>query len=193
MLVFWSIAILTWLLLLLVLLKPLFRRQGTNQPHKPVGYKRRLLVSITAAVFIVVSSASLYVYWSNGYSLLIASSDMESDMVELTKKLAQRLEQSPDNPQGWLLLAGSYTALGEYDKGVNAYEQAERYAELEAWAQIAYAEALLLAGGSLNDKAKELLEGAVASSPDICRAPAPSSNSLALSFDDPPARSSASA
>ena len=166
MLIFWSIAVLTWLLLLLVLLKPLFRRQGTNQTHKPSTYKKRLLVSVAAAVFVVVSSASLYVYWSNGYSLLIASSDKESDMVELTKQLAQRLEQSPDNPQGWLLLAGSYTALGEYDKGLNAYEQAERYAELEAWAQIAYAEALLVAEGSLNDKAKELLEGAVASNPD---------------------------
>ena len=166
MLIFWSIVAITWLLLLFILLKPLFRRQGTNQPHKPSTHKKRLLVSAATAAFIVVSSASLYVYWSNGYSLLIASSDRESDMVELTKQLAQRLEQFPDNPQGWLLLAGSYTALGEYDKGVNAYEQAERYADLEAWAQIAYAEALLLAEGLLNDKAKELLEGAVASSPN---------------------------
>ncbi len=166
MLVFWGVAALTWLLLLLVLLKPLLRRHGANQPHQPSAYKRRLLVSVATAVFIVVSSASLYVYWSNGYSLLIASSDRESNMVELTEQLAQELEQSPDNPQGWLLLANSYTALGEYDKAVTAYQQAERYTELEAWAQIAYAEVLLVAEGSLNAKAKDLLEVAVASRPD---------------------------
>ncbi len=213
MLVFWSIAALAWLLLLLVLLKPLFRRQGTNQPHKPASYKRRLLVSVATAAFIVVSSASLYVYWSNGYSLLIAPSYEESDIVQLTEQLAQRLEQSPDDPQGWLLLATSYTALEEHDKAVTAYQQAERYteqlaqrleqspddpqgwlllatsytaleehdkavtayqqaeryAELEAWAQIAYAQALLVADGSLNAKAKDLLEVAVASSPDNTR------------------------
>ena len=166
MLVFWSIAALAWLLLLLVLLKPLFRRQGTDQPPKPSTHKKRLLVSVAAAAFIVVSSASLYVYWSNGYSILIASSDIESDMVQLTEHLAQRLQQSPDDPQGWLLLASSYGAMEEYDKAVTAYEQAERYTELEAWARIAYAEVLLVTEGSLNDKAKGLLEVAVASSPD---------------------------
>ena len=165
MLIFWSIALLTWLFLLFVLLKPLFRQQGTNQ-LQPAIHKRRLFASVAMAAFVVVSSASLYVYWSNGYSLFIASSDKDSDMVELTEQLAQRLEQSPDNPQGWLLLAGSYTALEEYEKAVTAYQQAERYAELEAWAQIAYAQALLIADGSLNAKAKDLLEVAVASSPD---------------------------
>ena len=169
MLVFWGIAALAWLLLLLVLLKPLFRRQGTNQSHKPASYKRRMLVSVATSVFIVVSSASLYVYWSNGYSLLIAPSYEESDIVQLTEQLAQRLEQSPDDPPGWLLLASSYTALEEHDKAVTAYQQAERYAELEAWAQIAYAQALLVADGSLNAKAKDLLEVAVASSPDNTR------------------------
>ena len=169
MLIFWSIAALAWLLLLLVLLKPLFRRQAMSQLHKSANHKKRLLVSIATAVFVVVSSASLYVYWSNGYSLFVASSDEDSDMVELTEQLAQRLEQSPDNPQGWLLLASSYTALEEHDKAVTAYQQAERYAELEAWAQISYAQALLVADGSLNAKAKNLLEVAIATSPDDTR------------------------
>ena len=161
MLAFWSIAALIWLLLLTALLKPLFRRQ-----QKLSSYKRPLLIAALTATFVVASSAVLYVYWSNGYSTLIASSDQEEDMIRLTEQLAKRLEQSPDNSQGWLLLANSYTALGRYDEAVSAYEQAERYTELDAWAQISYAEALLVAEGSLNAKAKDLLEAAIASRPN---------------------------
>ena len=161
MLAFWSIAALIWLLLLTALLKPLFRRQ-----QKLSSYKRPLLIAALTATFVVASSAVLYVYWSNGYSTLIASSDQEEDMIRLTEQLAKRLEQSPDNSQGWLLLANSYTALGRNDEAVSAYEQAERYTELDAWAQIGYAEALLVAEGSLNAKAKDLLEAAIASRPN---------------------------
>lgn len=37
--------------------------------------------------------------------------------------LAARLEQAPDDPQGWRMLGRSYQVLGELDKAVTAYER----------------------------------------------------------------------
>ena len=166
MIEFWGIVAIVWLLLLSVLLKPLLQRQA--QPLARLGsLKSRSLIGALLASFVVATSALLYVYWSNGYALLVTSSDQESNMVELTEQLAERLAQSPqDNPEGWLLLANSYAALAQYDKAVAAYAQADYYTELEPWAQIGYAEALLIAEGALNDKAMALLELAVAHSRD---------------------------
>ena len=166
MIIFWTIATIIWLLLLAILLKPLLYRADRNQSQKLISSKNRLAVGALVAVFTVATSALLYVHWSEGYEVLIASSDTNVDIVELTEQLADRLEQSPDNADGWLLLASSYAALGQYDKAVTAYAQAERYTELEAWTQIDYAEALLISEGSLNTKANSLLEVAMASTPD---------------------------
>lgn len=167
MIIFWSIAAIIWLLLLAVLLKPLLhRRQSEIRSQRLTSAKSRSAIAVLITLFVIASSALLYVYWSNGYSLLVASSDEQADMVQLTEQLAGRLEQSPDNPEGWLLLASSYASLGLYDKAVVAYAQAERYTELESWAQVGYAEALLVAEGALNAKAKDLLEAAIRTNPD---------------------------
>ena len=166
MIEFWTVATIIWLLLLAVLLRPLLYRSATVPPRKLISLKSRLAIGVLMAVFVIASSALLYVYWSEGYSVLIAASEPELDMVELTEQLADRLKQSPDNAEGWLLLASSYAALGQYDKSVAAYAQAEHYTELEAWAQLGYAEALLAAEGLLTVKAKRLIEAAMASSPD---------------------------
>ncbi|MBC6413413.1 MAG: hypothetical protein GDA45_00540 [Chromatiales bacterium] len=166
MIEFWSVVAIAWLLLLLVLLRPLLRRPASGALGL-MSRKSRSLISVLVATFVVASSALLYVYWSNGYSSLVASSEQQSDMIELTEQLAARLAQSPqDNPDGWLLLASSYAALQQYDKAVGAYAQAELYTTLETWAQIGYAEALLITEGAPNTKAMALLEAVLASDPD---------------------------
>jgi cytochrome c-type biogenesis protein CcmH len=51
---------------------------------------------------------------------------------DLTVKLAARLETSPDDPSGWLLLAQSYEHIQEFSKAQAAYAIAKQYGASDA-------------------------------------------------------------
>jgi cytochrome c-type biogenesis protein CcmH/NrfG len=51
---------------------------------------------------------------------------------DLTTKLAERLETSPDDPSGWLLLARSYEHIQEQGKAREAYAKAMHYGASDA-------------------------------------------------------------
>jgi cytochrome c-type biogenesis protein CcmH len=42
----------------------------------------------------------------------------------MVERLASRLEDEPDDLEGWMRLANAYTVLGERDNAVSAYEKA---------------------------------------------------------------------
>ena len=43
---------------------------------------------------------------------------------EMVAKLAARMEQNPDNPEGWVMLARSYKAMGRYEEATRAFDRA---------------------------------------------------------------------
>jgi cytochrome c-type biogenesis protein CcmH len=45
-------------------------------------------------------------------------------MAEMTEKLAVRLKEKPDDPEGWVMLARSYAVLGRHTDAVPAYRRA---------------------------------------------------------------------
>lgn len=45
-------------------------------------------------------------------------------MAEMTEKLALRLKEKPDDPEGWVMLARSYAVLGRHTDAVPAYRRA---------------------------------------------------------------------
>ena len=47
-----------------------------------------------------------------------------ASMEELVEKLAQRMENEPDNAQGWKMLGRSYLAMNRMDDAIKAYEKA---------------------------------------------------------------------
>jgi cytochrome c-type biogenesis protein CcmH len=47
-----------------------------------------------------------------------------ASMIDLVEKLAQRLEQEPNNPDGWKMLGRSYVALNRFADALQAYEKA---------------------------------------------------------------------
>ena len=61
--------------------------------------------------------------------------------------LARRLEQDPNDAQGWIMLGRSYTAMNRFADAASAYERATglKANDAELWAD--YAEALALANG----------------------------------------------
>jgi cytochrome c-type biogenesis protein CcmH len=86
----------------------------------------------------------------------------------LLDQLARRLESSPNDAEGWRLLAASYMQVGRYDDGRAAYER--------VWAltprpddelKIAYAESQILTDrASLTGEAGRLIEEVLASRPN---------------------------
>src|SRR5438067_4617110 len=62
-------------------------------------------------------------------------------------KLAARLKQNPNDPQGWTMLARSYIMLERFSDAASAYEKLTALSanDADAWAD--YAEALALANG----------------------------------------------
>lgn len=111
--------------------------------------------------------------------------DMSAQQIaELTERLAQRMEQDPNNAQGWAMLARSYAVLNRYPEAVKAYK---RYTDLQpkdaqAWAD--YADALGMANKrSLEGEPAQLIAKALQLDPDNFKALA-LSGSLAFAHKD---------
>lgn len=82
---------------------------------------------------------------------------------EMVAQLAQRMENEPDNIEGWTMLARSYSALGRYDEAVRAYRHlAERIPD-DAQLYADWADALGGArGGDLSGEPTALIDKALA-------------------------------
>ena len=62
-------------------------------------------------------------------------------------RLAARLEQKPDDAEGWTMLGRSYAVLGRYAESANAYSKAEKLSPRDAQLLADYADVLAMARG----------------------------------------------
>jgi cytochrome c-type biogenesis protein CcmH len=77
-------------------------------------------------------------------------------------KLAKKLEQNPNDAQGWLMLARSYTSMERFADAATAYERATALNGNDATIWADYAEALALSNGQrLAGKPTEALNRAL--------------------------------
>jgi cytochrome c-type biogenesis protein CcmH len=80
----------------------------------------------------------------------------------MVERLAKKMESSPDDPQGWLMLARSYRVLGRNAEAARAYGKAESTVATDPKLLTDYAEALALVHeGSLQGRPAELLARAL--------------------------------
>jgi cytochrome c-type biogenesis protein CcmH len=135
------------------LLKPM-PSQAATAPWTAIG----------AAGVLVVGSAALYGTWSNWSWRQSPGVGSPEGMVE---RLVHRLNDHPDDVDGWLMLGRSYVVLQEYPLAVRAYERADRAAGgRSADALVGEAEALTLIDDSqLSGQASQLIERALAIAP----------------------------
>jgi len=85
----------------------------------------------------------------------------------MVQGLAQRLQQKPDDLQGWVMLARSYKVLRRYPESVAAYRKAESIVLSDPRLLVDYAEVTALAqGGNLQGKPAELVAKALALDPN---------------------------
>lgn len=86
------------------------------------------------------------------------------DMVE---QLASRLQEDPDNAEGWVLLGRSYAALDRYQEAANAYAEARRIAGDHPQLLVDSADIVVMANaGRFTPEAGQLLERALQTQPD---------------------------
>ena len=126
------------------------------------------------AAVIPIAAVALYFTVGNPKALSSATTatmpapsqqgDMRSpqQMEANVAKLAQRLEQNPNDAQGWVMLGRSYMMLERYAEAANAYARAAALNDKDAGIWADYAEALALANGrQLAGKPAEALDRAL--------------------------------
>ncbi len=67
---------------------------------------------------------------------------------EMVNGLVARLEQEPNNPDGWMMLARSYVAMERIPEALKAYEQAEKLMPDDVDILLAYAETIVQNNGN---------------------------------------------
>jgi cytochrome c-type biogenesis protein CcmH len=85
----------------------------------------------------------------------------------MVEKLAGRLKQNPDDPNGWVMLARSYKVLERFAEAAEAYSHADSVVNKDATLLADYAEALAQANrGNLEGKPGELIARALKLDPN---------------------------
>ncbi|MCC2655117.1 MAG: ccmI [Panacagrimonas sp.] len=130
------------------------------------------LAAALAAVVLAVAAGGYFESGSWKTQQRIAgapSADGDGQSVEeMVGRLAQRLEQNPDDPQGWALLGRSYFVMQRYAEAAQAYGRANTLtAQREPQLLVGEGEALGLSQDrDLRGRPRELFDAALAIAPD---------------------------
>ena len=86
-------------------------------------------------------------------------------------KLAKKLESNPNDAEGWLMLARSYSSMEKFGEAAGAYAKATELTPKNAdlWAEYAFATAMA-SGRSLEGKPTELINQALEVDPENAKA-----------------------
>jgi cytochrome c-type biogenesis protein CcmH len=133
---------------------------------------RNFGIVAAAVVFVVASSAGLYAkLGSPGLEneRLTHGGGPGADMLEVVEGLAQRLEDNPDDVNGWRMLGRSYMSLNNHVKAVEAFERVVALEDAQsAQGLVDLGEAVLAAEGgqTMPQRAMSLFENAIAIEPN---------------------------
>jgi len=88
-------------------------------------------------------------------------------MEEAVAGLEKRMQEEPDNAEGWFMLARSYMSIKQYDKAKMAYEKTIGIVGEDPEIMLRYVDAVAMTeGGMLSGKAKPILDKVIKMIPD---------------------------
>ena len=126
------------------------------------------ILGALAGIIVAGAAAGLYPLWSN-WNWRAAEQPQSAtrpDVAAMVGKLEKRLQDQPEDLEGWLMLGRSYLALNRLDDAVVAYDHAHRLDAKSANAAMGLGEAMSLkAGGEITPPAAALFEEALKESP----------------------------
>lgn len=151
---FWAVLALLSLVAVAFVVWPLYRSAGRLTP----------LISVVIVATVALSAA---LYYEIGQPGVPSGAGSSPDTAEMVSALAKRLEDQPDDVNGWLMLGRSYQSLGEYDQAIAALETAfELQQGRNPVTMVALAIALMeQQGGQVSDRAARLFENALTLDP----------------------------
>ena len=154
---------------IVLVVRPLWHRSAGRPSETPA---KRLSLSLPFVVGLPVAAVLLYSLWSNfDWNAPAPSAHGDADvaqMEELLGRLEQRLAANPEDLEGWVMLARSSIAIGQFGRAADAYGRANELAGGEN-PDIAtgYAEALALVDeASLAGRAGQIFEAVLKEYPD---------------------------
>ena len=143
-----------WLALLLILAVP----TGAVLTYLELG-DREIIPRIETAAATAVAPVADHAAGPEGQSL--------PSLETLAQGLAERMQQNPDNLEGWLMLGRTYVAIDQPAKALEAMERAFQLAPDDAGVMVGYAEALAAnSGNQLDGQPAELIQAALEREPD---------------------------
>jgi cytochrome c-type biogenesis protein CcmH len=136
----------------------------------PAPGRAPLVTAIVLAVLLPVVIAITYLAIGRPQSVVSlpapgARPTNEAEVVALIDSLARRMRANPVDPRGWALLGRSYAALGRYEDSARAFAQAAARAPDDPTILADYADTLSMVQGTLQGKAGELVDRALAIDP----------------------------
>lgn len=135
--------------------------------------------AIVAGFAIPLCATALYFAVGNPQALLPgraaergAAHSVTAQQVEaLIKRLAARMRENPDNPEGWILLGRSYRALGRFGQAAQAYANAAARLPGDAGLLADYADILAMARGRrLQGEPERIIARALEADPNNLKA-----------------------
>lgn len=123
--------------------------------------KRSLPSAIVVALLIPIVTGGLYVSLTKwNWQEMEQGAARQATIEEMVGKLEQRLQQTPDDLQGWLMLGRSYATLEKPAQAAQAYERAYNLSDQTSTeAAIGLGEALAMTDeGALRGRAGDLFE-----------------------------------
>uniref|UniRef100_UPI0033429105 TPR domain-containing protein n=1 Tax=Castellaniella defragrans TaxID=75697 RepID=UPI0033429105 len=88
------------------------------------------------------------------------------EMSASVERLANRLKEQPDDYEGWIMLARSYTVMGRYAAAQSAYERAQPHVLQDLGALLGWIEIRLMINGTFDARTNELIGHASALAPE---------------------------
>ncbi|RTL16947.1 MAG: tetratricopeptide repeat protein [Burkholderiales bacterium] len=124
--------------------------------------------ALTLSLGLPLAAAALYARLGQPEALLSqpAVAQAPSPVQQMVQRLADRLQRSPDDADGWALLARAYEQLGRPQDALPAYAQLERLRpdDAQVWSQHAVTLAMVK-GEGLAGEPEALLQRALAVDP----------------------------
>jgi cytochrome c-type biogenesis protein CcmH len=95
----------------------------------------------------------------------------DEQIVAMVDTLAQKMQQNPDDPKGWVLLARSQAALGRYTEAAAAYERAAKLLPADAQLLADYADVVVMSqDGRFDGKPMVIIQKALKLDPNNAKA-----------------------